>query len=372
MKTTTTTGIAILAAIHASAHAMAPSKAPISPRAEHILLAQLTYDGYMSCREDARTNCEIVMNRKKASIKQLCYSMWTGKWPAGTEPPDAATYQMYAGWCSRVQEEIKLAAREYPPMLKFVSQYRGFNPSDSDPRRTLNALRNSETFLLKCTSNTAQRVAGTMELWGTTKHGDWTVRQIDDLVPSRYSEIISACGKKSWVQTLVTNATPILISSWSSLKETAASLSCLRPAKQSDWNDSLLAAETAKKDELEGFLKISNILADSSAAKTLDSSQLNEAINGSKTKLNECEAIIATGEDFIAKENARLERKRQAKAAAEAEKARRAAEAKAAAERNAAAARAEAARRDAAARAAAEAQRQRAAEREKLIKSVGF
>lgn len=372
MKRAIATGVAILATTQNNASAAVIDKASGNYQHESSHVAQLTYEGYMSCREDARTNCEIVKNRKKTSIKQVCYSVWTGKWPAGTEPPDALTYQMYANWCRHVQGEIQLAAREYPGLLSFVSKYRNFTPSESDPRQALNALRNSETFLLKCTSNTAQRSAEAMELWGTTKYGDWTARQLDDLVPSRYSEVLNACGKKSWVQTLITNSTPVLLSSWSSLREATLTVSCQAPTKQNLWNDKLLSAQIATREELEGFTKISNILSDSSAAKNIDRNQLNESVDTSRRKLQECEKVISSGEDYIAKEKERVERERQAKAAAEAERSRRAAEAKAAAERNAAAARAEAAQRDAAARAAAEAQRQKNAERQKLIKSVGF
>jgi len=372
MKKATAVGVAILAATQSQALAAVLYKASSNSQQELTYVAQLTYEGYMSCREDARTNCEIVKKRKKSSMKQVCYSVWTGNWPAGTEPPDAATYQMYTNWCRHVQGEIQLAAREYPALLSFVSKYRNFTPSEANPRQTLNALRNSETFLLKCTSNTAQRSAEAMELWGTTKYGDWTARQLDDLVPSRYSEVLTACGKKSWVQTLVTNSTPVLLSSWSSLKDSTSSLSCQAPAKQNLWNDKFLAEQIASREELQGFAKISSILSDSSAAKTIDRNQLNEAVEATRNKLQECEGVISSGEDYITKEKERIERERQAKAAAEAERARRAAEAKAAAERNAAAARAAAAQRDAAVRAAAEAQRQKNAERQKLIKSVGF
>jgi hypothetical protein len=337
-----------------------------------ILLAQLTYQGYMSCRDDARTNCEIVMNRKKSSMKQLCYSVWTGKWKPGTEPPDAATYQLYRNWCNHAQGEIQFAAREYPQLLKYVSKYRAFDPAKATPMQTLAALKNSETFLLKCTSNTAQRSSDAMELWGTSKHGQWTVQKLDDLVPSRYSEITSACGKKSWVHALIAKSTPILLSSWGTLKQESENTTCQSPASQNGWNEQILEAQISKKEELESFVRISTILAQSSAASSVSSEELSAAAVSSSEKLRQCEVIISSGEEFIEKQNQRLERERQAKAAAEAERARKAAEATAAAERSAAAARAEAARRDAAARAASEAQRQKNAERQKLIQSVDF
>uniref|UniRef100_UPI00404791CB hypothetical protein n=1 Tax=Cyanobium sp. TaxID=2164130 RepID=UPI00404791CB len=335
------------------------------------LVAQLTYKGYMSCQENMRLNCDIELNRKKSSIKELCYSVWTGNWPAGTKM-DAATYQMYKDWCSDASFEIKEATREYPDLLKFVSRYRNFNPAEAEPLQTLGAVKNAETFLLKCQAKTANRAAEAMEIWGTRKHGDWTLRDLDDLVPSRYSEITSACDKKSWVHTLLSNSQPILISSWVSLKESSAGLLCKAPSQPKGWDEKLLERETSARDNLEGFLKVTNMLNQRTLTGNITALELKSLTSNSKERLDECKRVVGIGEEVIEERRARAEKDKQAKAAAEQEKIRRAAEAKVSAERNAAAARAEADRRNSDARAAAEAQRRKNAERKKLLNSVGF
>lgn len=337
----------------------------------HGGLAQMTYEGYLSCDQNrTRGNCDIELNRKKSSIKDTCYGVWTGNWPERATL-DPSTIQLYINWCKKASEDIDFADREFAPLVKYVGKYRRFSPSSSNSSETVDAALNTQYFLNKCASGSAERAARAMELWGTKEHGNWTIRKLEVHIPSRYKEILSACERKSWARQLKDKAFPLLAESWSKQFSALESASCAAPAGGQSWTQSLVDERTDLIESLKSFRLQTVVLKDVTPSPlSISPSEVESTLLNLQRKEYQCGEVVAVGKAEIERQLAEQARQEQLKAAREAEERRAAAARKAAAERRAAAARAAARQREAAAKAAAEAQQRREAERQRAIESV--
>ena len=337
----------------------------------HGDLAQMTYEGYLSCDQTrTRGNCDIELNRKKSSIKDTCYGVWTGNWPERATL-DPATIRLYINWCKKASEDIDFAEREFAPLVKYVSRYRRFSPSSENSSQTVDAALNTQYFLNKCASGSAERAARAMELWGTKEHGAWVIRKLEVHIPSRYKEVLSACERKSWARQLKDKAFPLLSESWSKQFSALNTVSCAPPSGGKVWTQSLVDEKTGLIDSLKSFRLQTIVLKDVTPSPlSISASEVDSTLLDLQRKESQCSEVVAVGRAEIERQLAEQARQEQLKAAREAEERRAAAARKAAAERRAAAERAAARQREAAAKAAAEAQRRREAERQRAIESV--
>jgi len=344
------------------------------------LLAQMSYEGYLTC-QNSRGSCEVELNNKKSEIKQLCYQIWTGNWPESREySPE--TIRMYISWCDKAKDDIQFAEREFPALAEFISRYKSFNPSTESSDSTQVALKNSEVFLGRCTAGAALRASNAMELWGTRKYGDWTIPSLERLVPSRYSSVISACGKKSWVRDFVAAASPALAVDWKAQQVSLSSSNCLQPANANSWTRAKLEDDKQVLSRLSSFVSSGQFLQSLNLPPSvIDSQYLSEGIQQGLSRLKSCRNIVQTGETAVSELEARQAAERQRVEALALEMKRKAEEAKAAADRRAtllrqqaaqaaAAAKASADRRAAAERAASEAKKRQQKERATLTDSV--
>ena len=331
----------------------------------------MTYEGYLSCDQTrTRGNCDIELNRKKSSIKDTCYGVWTGNWPERATL-DPATIRLYINWCKKASEDIDFAEREFAPLVKYVSKYRRFSPSSENSSQTVDAALNTQYFLNKCASGSAERAARAMELWGTKEHGAWVIRKLEVHIPSRYKEVLSACERKSWARQLKDKAFPLLSESWSKQFSALNTVSCAPPSGGKVWTQSLVDEKTGLIDSLKSFRLQTIVLKDVTPSPlSISASEVDSTLLDLQRKESQCSEVVAVGRAEIERQLAEQARQEQLKAAREAEERRAAAARKAAAERRAAAERAAARQREAAAKAAAEAQRRREAERQRAIESV--
>lgn len=368
----TIAGVAVLASLAAPSfsYAFAPSSVSGFQRYSPVLVAQLSYRGYLECDEMRSRNCEIELNRRKSSVKELCYSIWTGNWPERSQL-DPATIRMYIDWCNEAKEDVKFAAREFPSLVQYVSRYRKFDVEKSSPDDVVNASLNTQYFLDKCSSKSAQRSAQAMELWGTKQHGSWIIPDLQQYSPTRYSEILTACDKKSWSRDLLEKTRPILASAWSSQQQQVASQSCEAPVRPARWTPVLLTQQETKLSKFDQFLKQTSLVKEMKPSPiSMSGSELESMLSDLQLRADRCKELVALGATDIKTQEQEAERARQLQAAREAEAARREAAARAERERRAAAERAAAAQRDAAARAAEAARQRKQAERRQILNSV--
>ena len=319
---------------------------------ESQLVAQASYEGYLTCDKFRSRNCDIELNRRKGSIKDLCYSVWTGNWPERSKL-DPATVRLYIDWCNQAREDISFAAREFPPLIAYVGKYRKFSPEKSTPEQVINAALNTQYFLNKCVSKSASRASLAMELWGTTQHGNWVIPELEVHSPTRYPEINMACDRKSWAKDLLVKTQPFIQASWSKQVALVNETVCIPPTKGTIPNISEVDRFKDSIKSLNTFAVQAPLLSKmdpSPISETED--EINELITSAKEKSQACQLALRTSEEVIQLAEEEKERQRQLQAAREAEAARKAAAARAEQQRRAAAARAEQQRRAAAARAA--------------------
>lgn len=227
---------------------------PIRPIEGHretaVQIAQLSYKGYMSC-QNARGSCEVELNRKKSEIKRLCRSIWSGYWPERAEL-DPSAIAMYTNWCETAKSDIYYALSEYPNLVGFISRYKDFNPGYASDEDVILAAKNSAMFTSRCKSGNAERAANATDLWGSNKYDAPGLTEMYGLIPSRYSEIISACGdsssrrSKSWIDKFNDSLTPALAQIWD--KRSRALLAGTEPVCSLSANPQKL---TAKQQETE-------------------------------------------------------------------------------------------------------------------------
>ena len=372
--------LTLFAAAPSAAMARASLEQDSTPNNQAYLLAQLSYEGYLTC-QNTRGSCEVELNNKKAEIKQLCYQIWTNNWPESREySPEVI--RLYRGWCNKARSDIEFAEREFPPLSDYMSRYRNFDPTIESASAVQLALRNSSVFLSRCSAGAAQRASGAVELWGTRKYGDWVVPSLERLIPSRASQVISACDKKSWVRSLVAKGAPALAADWNAERISLDNRFCQEPSAASQWTRAKLEIDQSLVEKLNGFLSSGKFLQELSIPSSIISpTELALGIKQGASKLQACQAVVQSGSEIVSNLEARaeeerqrqealaLEKKRQLEAARAAAE-RRAAAARAAAEESAAAARAAAERQAAAARAAAEAKRRQQKERATMTNSV--
>ena len=353
---------------------------PVHRLPEAPLIAQMSYEGYLTC-QNSRGSCEVELANKKSEIKQLCYQIWTGNWPESREySPE--TIRMYIGWCDKAKEDIQFAEREFPALAEFVSRYKSFNPAAETPDSTQVALKNSEVFLGRCTAGAASRASNAMELWGTRKYGDWTIPSLERLIPSRYSSVTSACGKKSWVRDLVAAASPTLAVDWKAQQASLLTAQCTEPSTRNSWTRPMLELDKQLLSRLTAFVSSGQFLQSLKVpSAVIDSKDLSEGLDQGLSRMRTCQNIVQTGEIAVSEIEAQQAAERQRIESLALEKKRKAEEAMANAERRAAllrqqaaqaaaAARAAADRRAAAERAASEAKKRQQKERATLTDSV--
>lgn len=346
------------------------SSAPVDPGYSPALVAQLSYQGYLECDEMRSRNCEIELNRRKSSVKELCYSIWTGNWPERSQL-DPATIRMYIEWCNEAREDVKFAAREFSPLIQYVSKYRKFDVEKSSPEEVVNAALNTQYFLDKCSSKSAQRSAQAMELWGTKQHGSWVIPDLQQYSPTRYSEVLTACDKKSWSRGLLEKTRPVLASAWGAQQQDVVARSCAAPVSPARWTPVLLSQQESTLKQFDQFLKQTSLVKEMQPSPiSMPGSELEAFLSDLKLRAGRCKELVALGSSDIKLQEQEAERARQLQAAREAEQARREAAARAERERRAAAERAAAAQRDAAARAAEAARQRKQAERRQIMNSV--
>ena len=303
-------------------------------------IAQATYRGYLQdCDDSESGDCEADRNHAKASVKSLCYSVWTGNWP---DRNTLSPYQvkMYIDWCREAQSDIGNAKREYPALIDYVSRYRGFNPHN-DPFGAVNAALNTQYFLGKCASGAALRSTKAMEIWGTTLYGNWVIPELEPLSPSRYPEILQACDRKSWARQLLADTQPIIEDSWSKQVASIKAASCKIPTKGSVPELADLEALKASRKLLNEFTVQAPLLAKMEPKPIPESEdQLSLLITTAKEKSQTCEQAIQQSANMIQMAEEEKERQRQLQAAREADAARKAAAARAEQQRRAEAVRA--------------------------------
>lgn len=334
-------------------------------------LAQMTYKGYMSCSDDStRGNCDVEMNRKKDSIKETCYGVWTGNWPERSTL-DPSTIRLYQGWCREASDDINFAAREFTPLIKYVTKYRRFVPGSASSEEVVNAALNTQYFLNKCSSGSAERAARAMELWGTKEHGNWTVRKLDLSSPSRYREILSACERKSWARKLKEESFPMLAVSWKRQFDDLSSVSCSALTPGQAWTTELVDEKAGLVKKLQALRLQTITLKDVSPSPiSSNPATVDSLLEELQIKERNCSELVVAGKAEIERQIAEKARQEQQRAAREAEARRQAAARAAAAERRAAAARAAARRQEEAARAAEAAKRRKEAERQRALEQL--
>lgn len=330
----------LISAIAAATLLGAQSTVVNEPHKNTVLIAQATYEGYLTCDQFRSRNCDIELNRRKGSIKDLCYSVWTGNWPE-RRTLDPATIKLYIDWCNQAREDISFASREFPPLIAYVGKYRRFNPEKSDPEQVINAALNTQYFLNKCASKSASKASLAMELWGTTQHGNWVIPELEVHSPTRYPEINMACDRKSWARKLLTDTQPIIEASWTKQVASAEATSCKLPVKGAVPDLADVEALKASMKLLNGFTMQAPLLAKMEPRPIPESDdQLSLLINTAKERSQTCQLAIQQSESMIQVAEEEKERQRQLQAAREAEAARKAAAARAEQQRRAAAARA--------------------------------
>ena len=317
-----------------------PAIAPAAPTRELQLLAQASYEGYLTCDKFRSRNCDIELNRRKGSVKDLCYSVWTGNWPE-RRTLDPATVKLYIDWCNQARKDISFASREFPPLIAYVGKYRSFKPEKATSEEVINAALNTQYFLNKCISKSASRASLAMELWGTTQHGKWVIPELEVHSPTRYPEINMACDRKSWARKLLEKTQPIIAESWSKQVASVEATSCKIPTKGSVPALADVEALKASRKLLNGFTMQAPLLAKMEPKPISESEdELSLLINTAKEKSQTCQLAIQQSENMIQVAEEEKERQRQLQAAREAEAARKAAAARAEQQRRAAAARA--------------------------------
>jgi len=195
-----------------------PALQPSIPRGREELVAQLTYQGYMTC-QNARGSCEVELNRKKSEIKALCRAIWSGNWPERAElGPEAVA--MYINWCDTAKSDIYYALNDYPNLLGFLTKYKEFDASTASDEDIIYAAKNSAIFTSRCKSGNAQRAASTVDLWGSNKYDAPGLNEMYSLVPTRSWEILAACGdpssrrSKAWIDRFNEALVPAMVRVW--------------------------------------------------------------------------------------------------------------------------------------------------------------
>ena len=331
----------------------------------------MTYRGYLTCDDNSsRGNCDIELNRRKSSIKETCYGVWTGNWPERATL-DPSTIRLYINWCREASSDIDFATREFTPLIQYVTKYRRFSLDSASPQEIVNAALNTQYFLNKCSAGSATRAASAMELWGTREHGNWTVRKLDLSSPTRYREIYSACERKSWVRKLKDQSFPMLTASWKSQFDGLANASCssLRPGQV--WTTQLVEEKSNLVKKIQD-LRLQTVTLKDVSPSPIDPNptKVESILAELQAKEVRCSDLVSAGRADIERQIAEKAKQEQQRAAREAEARRQAAARAAEAERRAAAARAAARQREAAARAAEEAERRRQAERQRALEQL--
>ena len=270
------------------------------------LIAQSSYRGYLTCDSRRDRNCEIELNRRKASIKDLCYSIWSNNWPERAQL-DPSTVRLYQDWCRQASSDIDFASREFSPLVDYIGKARKSNPQSLSSSQLIDSTIDSISFLGKCSSKTAQKAANAMELWGTREHGDWTVRKLETESPTRYREVLTACERKSWARRLNETLVPLASEALKNQYNLLNSLKCLSPEPGKAWTVQNL---TANKDVLS---KQQAFISQIQAISTLKPSMLSELypdaqsiIASNALATDECNLAISSAQADLEKQQLKL------------------------------------------------------------------
>lgn len=287
---------AILAATNVLISPYIPHK-PVAPtNYASFLISQASYRGYLTCEESRTRNCEIELNRRRTSVKDLCYSIWTNNWPE-RYTLDPSTVALYINWCGQASEDIDFAEREFSPLIKYVNNYRRSEIKSLDSGQTIDATLANSRFLAKCASKSAERASRAMQLWGTREYGDWTIRKLDLHSPTRYKEVLSACDRKSWARKLAGELKPIAASAWLKRDSDLSKTECTAPETGENWSSEKLELNSKQKDAYIKFVDQSKSLSQLiNSPLSQNEEQVTYAINSYTSKARNCDEIIASGE----------------------------------------------------------------------------
>ncbi len=305
-------GIAILSSGANSLELSALAKVHETSRSKHDqhYIAQMSYKGYLSCRGGRKAQCDSQLRRHKRSMKSICYAVWTGDFDELVERKGGSItpYQMsiYRNWCNTASQEVKHANREYPGLLNFVSTYRDYKPDmGGDLQYGIKAYADAVKFQLKCSAGTVKRAAEAVELWGTRENGEWEVSSLQDLSPTRYREISTACQKNSWMRALIVDMEADLEANWPKISSSFLGLEACSKDNNA-WSNEKQDNEESTLINLRSSYKALEQLRESSnsgAISSVSSSQISIVISDLDGKIKGCEISVATGkESLIAQE----------------------------------------------------------------------
>jgi len=253
------------------------------------------------------------MTKGEGALKHTCYqTLHTGERVTFVEREQ----------CNKAMKEVAFAKKQYPKALSFVTYYQSRIPR-SNLTSQLEFVAKADNFIADCKSKKNIRAAKTMRYWGTTEVGDWNYSNLEEMGALQYKNVLNACKPNSWVtksrdsvvENIQDEINPVLALSTASPKK------CLTMTNKQSWTKRLHEENKNTYAQIRGNINSLNLLIENqrlaeAVLGNINYSEINNIKNNLTKSYSYCTAIIQTGANALAQQEANERRARAEKAKA--------------------------------------------------------
>jgi len=222
-------------------------------------------------------------------------------------------------------KEVQFAKKQYPKALSFVTKYQSNIPG-ANLTNQLEFIAQADDFIADCKSKKNIRAAKTMRYWGTTEVGDWNYSNLEEMGALQYKNVLNACKSSSWVtksrESIVENIQDE-INSFLALS-TASPKKCLTMSNKQSWTKRLHEENKNTYKQIRMNINGLNLLIQNqrlaeALLENVNYSKINNKRNDLLKSYSYCTAVIQTGANALAQQEAIERRARAEKAKAKRE-----------------------------------------------------
>ena len=227
--------------------------------------------------------------------------------------------------CDKAMKEVEFAKRQYPLALSFVVEYQSNIPS-TNLTSQLEFATKANNFIADCKSKKNIRAAKTMRYWGTTEVGDWNYSNLEEMGALQYKNVLNACKPSSWVaksrDSIIENIQDEINSTLA--LTTASPKKCFTMNNMQSWTKKLHEENkntfTQIREDITSLdLLIQNQRLAEAVLENISYVEINNKRNDLFKSYSYCTAVIQTGDNALAQQEANKRRMQAEKAKAKRE-----------------------------------------------------